>query len=120
MRVYFNMFDVFVEHMIGRSLNSTRVVTIKRGKLSLGNTKFYKKAKQPHNIRTCSEHSTVFSLSKGLRDMVLFLTIPRNKSITQKDTPANSQSTRIRTTCPVSITISSEVKRCPPMEERTM
>ena len=78
MTINLNMFGAFMENGIDGNLNNTCVINMKWGRSGLRKPKLLKKTAQPYNFRTSSRQSTILGLSRGFRNMILFLTFPRN------------------------------------------
>jgi hypothetical protein len=111
MTIHFGMLGTLMENRIGSNLNSTRVVSMKKSRSSLGKSNFYKQSTKPNNLRASSWHGSIFILSRRFENTILFLTLPRYQGITKKHTPTCDRATCIRTTCPIDITKSNKADR---------
>jgi hypothetical protein len=92
-------------------LDDTCIVSIKWGWLCLRKSKFSQKTTKPNYYWASSKHGTILRFSRWFRDSRLFLTFPWDQWRAKKHAPTSDRVSSIRASCPIGITISTQLRR---------
>lgn len=88
-------------------VNCTEIVT-EQPRSSKGDGKFRKKGLNSECFCSCNGHASIFGLSTGTGNQLLFLRAPRYKIWTKENAGPGGRPPIIRVTCPISITVGQQ------------
>lgn len=111
--VYFNVLGPLMVDMVGYDWYCTGIVSMKWSSRCLEKPSFVRGPCSHYDLRASNRHWSVLCLSRGLRDTILLLTLPRNNKPSQKNTPFDYGFPAARTTSLINITIGLQLKRRP-------
>jgi hypothetical protein len=111
MTINFDILSVFMKNGICNDLNGTCIVSIKWGWLCSWKSKFSQKTTKPNYLWTSSTHDTLLRFSRRFRVSHLFRTFPWVQRRAKKHVPTNDRASSIRASCPICITISTQIRR---------
>lgn len=87
MTINLDVFSIFMVNWISGNVDSCGVISKKSSWLGASNANFHKKPSEPYNFKTYKGYKVMLNLYKGFGYLFLFLTFPKDRRITQKNTP---------------------------------
>jgi hypothetical protein len=110
-KINLNMLGALVLNGVGGGVDGTDVVAVDQSGPRQGAVQLHKQLTKPTHLCHAVSHGAVLRLSAQTGDDVLTLQGPGDKVVTQEHRVAQSGSTNVETTGPVSISIDNEVQR---------